>query len=83
MICAKTKELKNLDHNHNYRNTVNKKAVAIIGDSVMNGIDQHDLSNNSFKVSVKNHAGVTTEDICDHLTRSLPKGFQKQDHLCI
>ena len=28
-----------------FRNTVNKKAVAIIGDSIMNGIDQYGLSN--------------------------------------
>ena len=54
-ICDKTKELKNLDHSHKYRNTVNKKVVAIIGDSNLNGIDQHGLSNESFKVRVKNH----------------------------
>ena len=44
-ICDKTKELKNLDYNHRYRNTVNKKAVAIIGDSILNGIYQRGLSN--------------------------------------
>ena len=52
-ICDKTKEIKNLDHNHKYRNTINKKAVTIIGDSILNGIDQHGLSNESFKVRVK------------------------------
>ena len=57
-ICDKTKKLKNLDHNHRYRNTVNKKAVAIIGDSVLNSIDQHGLQNESFKVRVKNHPGA-------------------------
>ena len=51
--CDKTKELKNLDHNHKYINTINKKAVAIIGDSILNGIDQHVLSNELFKVRVK------------------------------
>ena len=66
-ICDKTKELKNLDHNHKSRNTVNKKAVAIIGHSVLNGIDQHGLSNESFKVRVKNYPEATTEGICDHL----------------
>ena len=35
-ICDKTEELKNLDHNQKYRNTVYKKAVAIIGDSILN-----------------------------------------------
>ena len=49
-IHDKIKELKNLDHNHKYRNTINKKAVTIIGDSILNGIDQHSLSNESFKV---------------------------------
>ena len=66
-IYDKTNELKNLDHNHKYRNTVNRKAVAIIGDSILKGSDQHGLSNESFKVRVKNHPGATTEDICDHL----------------
>ena len=66
-ICDKTRELKSLDHNHKYRNTVNKKAVTIIDDSILNGIDQHGLSNQSFKVRVKNHPGVTAEDICNHL----------------
>ena len=35
-ISDKTEELKNLDHNQKYRNTVYKKAVAIIGDSILN-----------------------------------------------
>ena len=70
-ICDKTKELKNLDHNHKYRNTVNKIAVAIIGDPV--GIDQHGLSNEPFKVRVKNHSGATTEDICDYLKPEIRK----------
>ena len=72
-IFDKTKELKNLDHNHKYRNTVNKKAVVIIGDSIFNGIDQHGLSNESFKVRVKNHPEATTEDICDHLNPEIRK----------
>ena len=46
---------------------MNKKAVAIICDSILNGIDQHGLSNESFKVWVKNHPGATAEYICDHL----------------
>ena len=58
-VCVKTKE-KILDHNHKYRNIVNKKAVTIIGDSILNGIDQHGFSNESFKVRVKNHPVATT-----------------------
>ena len=53
-ICDKTKKLKTLDHTHKYRNTVIKKAVAIKRDSILNGIEQHGLSNESFKVRVKN-----------------------------
>ena len=37
-ICDKKKELKNLDYYHEYRNTMSKKAVAIIGDSILNGL---------------------------------------------
>ena len=38
----------------------------------MNGIDQYGLSNESFKVRVKNHPGATT-DICDHLKIEMRK----------
>ena len=72
-IWDKTKELKNLDHNHKYKNTANKKAVAIIGDSTLNYIDQHGLSNEPFKVRVKKYSGATTEDICDHLKPEIRK----------
>ena len=47
--------------------------VAIIGDSILNGIDQHGLLNESFKVRFKNHLGTTTEDICDHLKPEIQK----------
>ena len=50
--CDKTKEQKNLDHNHKYINTVNKRAILIIGDSILNAIDQYGLSNEPFRVRV-------------------------------
>ena len=31
------------------------------------------MSNESFKVRVKNHSGATTEDICDHLKSEIRK----------
>ena len=65
--CDKTKELKNLDHNHTYRNIANKKAVPIIGDSILNGINIHGWLSEYFKVIVKNHPGATTENIGNHL----------------
>ena len=43
-----------------------------IGDSILNSIDQHGLSNESFKVRVKNHPGATT-NICDHLKPEIRK----------
>ena len=79
-ICDKTKKLKTLDHNHKYRNTVIKKAVAIKRDSILNAIEQHGLSNESFKVRVKNYSGVATEDICDHLK---PEIWKKPDVVII
>ena len=36
-------------------------------------IHQHGLSNESFKVRVKNHPGATAEDICDHLKSEIRK----------
>ena len=47
--------------------------VAIIGDSILSGIDQHGLSNESFKLRVKNHPGATTEDICNNLKPEIRK----------
>ena len=39
----------------------------------MNGIEQHGLSYESFKVRVKNHPGATTADICDHVKPEIRK----------
>ena len=36
-------------------------------------MDQHGLSNESFKVRVKNHPGATAEDICKHLKQEIRK----------
>ena len=41
--------------------------VAKIGDSILNNIDQYGLSNDPFKLRVKNHPGATTEDLYHHL----------------
>ena len=71
-ICDKTKELRNLDHNHKHRNTVSKKVV-IIDDLILNGIDEHGSSNQSFKVRIKNHPGATAEDIYNHLKSEIRK----------
>ena len=42
--------------------------VAIIGDSILNGIER-----SSFKVRVKKHPRAKTEDICDHLKPEIRK----------
>ena len=59
----KTKELKNSKQNHSNTNDVNKKAEQIIGDSILHGIDQRDLLNETFKIITKHHPGSRIEDI--------------------
>lgn len=60
-IYNKLRELKKLDHDHKYRNIANKKVVSIIGGSILNGIDEGGLSNEDFKIRVKNHQEATTQ----------------------
>lgn len=60
-IYNKLRELKKLDHDHIYRNIANKKVVSIIGGSILNGIDEGGLSNEDFKIRVKNHQEATTQ----------------------
>ena len=72
-VRNKTRELKNLDHDHKYRDILNKNVVSIIGGSILSGIDERGLSNKYFKVRVKNHPGATTEDVCDHLKLEIRK----------
>ena len=45
-----------------------KKDVIIIGNSILNGMDEEHLLDDGCKVKVKNHSGATTEDICDFST---------------
>ena len=48
-----------------------KKKITIIGDSMLNGINDRGLNNKKRKVCVKNHPGANTEDILDHLKPAL------------
>ena len=41
--------------------------VSIIGDSILNNVNQHGLLNRFFKVRVKEHAGGTTNGISDNV----------------
>ena len=50
--------------------------MAKIGDSILNNIDQYGLSNDPFKLRVKNHPGATTEDLYHHLK---PEIWKKLD----
>ena len=50
-----------------------KKDVIIIGDSMLNGINEEGLSDDRYKVKVKNHSGATTEDICDFIKPEVRK----------
>ena len=47
--------------------TESKKDVIIIGDSMLNGTNEEDLSDDRYKGKVKNHLGATTKDICDFI----------------
>ena len=45
--------------------------VSLSGDWILNGIDQHGLSSESFKLRVKNHPEATIKDICNHIKPEL------------
>ena len=47
-------------------NKTNKKVV-IIGDSILNGIQENGISNNTTNVKIRNHPGATSEDMCDFI----------------
>ena len=43
------------------------KRVIIVGDSILNGINEKGLSRNGNIVKVRPHPGVTSEDLIDHI----------------
>ena len=53
--------------------TESKKDVIIIGDSMLNCINEEDLSDDRYKGKVKNHLGATTKDICDFVKPEVRK----------
>ena len=53
--------------------TESKKDVIIIGDSMLNGINEEGLSDDRHKVKVKNHSGATTENIRDFIKPEVRK----------
>ena len=54
--------------NNNNKNSIkNRKNVFIVGDSMLNALEEKRLSNNKNFVKVKNHPGATSQDIIDHL----------------
>ena len=50
-----------------------KKDVIIIGDSMLNGINEKGISDDRYKVKVKNNSGAITEDICDFIKLEVRK----------
>ena len=42
---------------------------------MLNGINEESLSDDRYKVKVKNHLGATTEDICDYIKREVRKNW--------
>ena len=57
-----------------------KKDIIIIGDSMLNGINEEGLFDDRYKVKVKNHSGATTEDICDFIK---PEVHKKTDIIIV
>ena len=53
--------------------TESKKDAIIIGDSMLNSINEEGLSDDRYNVKVKNHSGATTEDICDYIKPEVRK----------
>ena len=51
--------------NSNTRNNKKKKQVLIVGDSMLNAIDEKELRRDAF-VRVRNHPGATIQDLIDH-----------------
>ena len=54
-------------NNNNNNSIKNRKNVFIVGDSMLNALEEKRLSNNKNFVKVKNHPGATSQDIIDHL----------------
>ena len=49
--------------------------VSIIGDSILNNINQHGLFNRFFKVRVKDHPGGTADDISDYQNQKFERNL--------
>ena len=60
----KTPDNKNKNNN---TNVIDRKNVFIVGDSLLNGINENGMKKLNHNVKVRNHPGATTEDIIDHI----------------
>ena len=60
------------DKNNN-TNVIDRKNVFIVGDSLLNGINENGMKKLNHNVKVRNHPGATTEDIIDHIKPILRK----------
>ena len=56
-----------------FKTNDDKNLVCIVGDSILNNIDEYGLSDEKVKVRVNKHPGATTEDICDYLKPEIRK----------
>ena len=66
----KTPDNKNKNNN---TNVIDRKNVFIVGDSLLNGINENGMKKLNHNVKVRNHPGATTEDIIDHIKPILRK----------
>ena len=47
---------------------------------MLNGINEEGLSDDRYKIKVKNHPGATTEDICDLIKLEVRKKKPRYNH---
>ena len=67
------KNNKTPDNKNNNTNVIDRKNVFIVGDSLLNGINENGMKKLNHNVKVRNHPGATTEDIIDHIKPILRK----------
>ena len=73
------KTVNNENNSEENKGDVKRLHVTIVGDSLLNGIDENGLSRHHV-VKVKNHPGANMEDIADHIK---PDTRRKPDLLII
>ena len=66
---------KNVDNDNGSENAndTDRKKIFIVGDSLLNGINENGMKKLNCNIKVRNHPGATTEDLLDHIKPILRK----------